>query len=720
MDQSVFEQEMAQERRARLSAERRLEQKERELRAANRQLSAHALSLSSQVIDQRKTVEILEGENTKFSEDLERVTQKAVSIEKLLWNALESMRDGFALFDENHRLIAANRNFLSITEGTNGFQTGSDIEEVLDYCLDEGVVDLQGEDEDIWFDRMLTRWDDETIEPITLKFWNGQYVKIVDRRTSEGGVVSLVLDITDVVTREEELREARDSAEAADRAKSAFLAKMSHELRTPMNGVVGMAELLLEGEADDERRLFASTIKSSGEALLDIINDVLDFSKIEAEKLALKPKPFDLERVMREVALMVEPLVNQKKLKFHVDYDQFLPKAFVADPGRMRQVMTNLVGNAVKFTEDGHVLIRVVGIPSDDGESCQLTITVEDSGIGIDQNMTDHIFGEFNQIEDESNRKYEGTGLGLAISRRLIEQMGGEVWLESIKGEGSCFGFKMKLPTAQAVLGSPEPVACSFKSAVIVERNLLDAQILSRQLNLLDVRTEIVADIAQADRIIEDASPCLVFLSQEVELEQKPDCPLIHIVSDPERAPKGYVLEKPLLRKSLGQILDQVATDMIPDDAGDSQVDLADHAPSSKPERLREKLLVLAAEDNKTNQLVFRKMLKDQDIELVMVENGLLAVDAFAKLRPDIIFMDISMPEMDGLEATAQIRKAEKEQDLQRVPIVAMTAHALDGDEDRIVAAGLDHYMSKPLKKALICEKIQKVQEELFGVATPA
>ena len=574
MQHVAIDEELARERRARLTAERLLDQKQAELRDANRKLSDHALSLSGQIVDQRKVVQQLEGENTKVSQDLELANHKVIAVERLLWDALETIQDGFALFDADNRLMAANQPYLKALDEAETVAPGIRYEDILDLCLDEGLVDLEGQPEDVWFDRMLARWAQDDIPPITLRFWNGVYVKMLDRRTTDGGVVSLVLNITDTIRREEELLQARDKAQAADKAKSAFLAKMSHELRTPMNGVVGMADLLIDNDLDEESRLYASTIKGSGEALLTIINDVLDFSKIEAEKIDLRPAPFDLKELVTEVGLILAPSVQQKAITYAQYYDAELPTRFEGDAGRLRQILTNLAGNAVKFTQEGDVTIRVDGDLCEDQRECRLKVTIEDTGIGIDPKMVGHIFGEFNQIEDEKNRKYEGTGLGLAIARRLVEQMGGEVWVTSTLGEGSCFGFELALPIA-------DPIS-----------------------------------------------------------------PVVEAVDE------------------------------------------------DTPKR---KLRVLAAEDNKTNQLVFRKMLKGLDLDLTLVENGRAAVEAFAEINPDIIFMDISMPEMDGMEATKAIRATETE--AARVPIVAMTAHAMDGDEDRIRAAGVDHYLTKPLKK---------------------
>lgn len=692
MDPTSFEQEMTQERRARLLAERLLEQKERELRAANRKLSAHALTLSCQVIDQRQTVEVLRSQSSQASQDLKIATEKAVSIERLMWAALESMRDGFAVFDSNHRLIAANENYLSITEGAEAIVSGSDFEDILDFCLDEGVFDLQGEDENAWFDRMLARWSTPKISPVTLQFYNQRFIRLVDRHTSEGGIVSLALDITDTIKREQDLREARDRARAADRAKSTFLAKMSHELRTPMNGVVGMADLLIEQETDTEKRLFAETIKSSGDALLGIINDILDFSKLEADRLSLVPVDFDLEKLLKEVEMIVAPTVAKKGIDFHIDYDQFLPTAFKADAGRLRQVITNLVGNAVKFTSQGHVLIRVLGVPSHDGTTCDLTITVEDTGIGIDGDKVDHIFGEFNQVEDEANRKFEGTGLGLAISRGLIERMGGTVWIDSVKGQGSCFGFQISLPTVDFEKAKTPRQVLAFDRGLIIGAAALDQQKLTRQLQNIGLQVASFDELADVPETQLNDPKTVSFIDIKLRDEVAVSDRIVWLADDCTDRVAGPSIGKPFLAFSLLSIIDQLGAERNVD-----------------KQKTMVPLTVLAAEDNKTNQLVFKKMVKDLNIDLIMVGNGREAVEAFQSHKPDLVFMDISMPEMDGLEATQKIREMEEAGSCRRVPIVALTAHALDGDKDRILKAGLDHYVTKPIKKQTLHDQIAEI-----------
>ena len=483
---------LAKERRSRLAAERLLEQKSRELFAANEKLGLHARSLSDQIVVQREVTrtavteaEFLKGQNSRFVEDLDRAHTTAVMAERRLWDSINTINDGFAVYDRDLRLVAANRAYLDLLQGLQ-VAPGITYAGMMQLMASSGLVDLGARDVDGFVAAMADHLDDDPIEPVTLQMCNGTWLRLVNRRARDGDLVSLAMNITeqmriwaaieaipdgfvlfdredrlltcnqryrdifsvsapaikpgatfedilryglahgqhaDATGREEEwlsqrleqhrnpldpheqqlgdgrwirsrdhrtpdggrvglrvdftdareqqaaLLAAREAAEAANRAKSAFLANMSHEIRTPMNGVVGMAELLCDSTLTAEQRLFAETIRSSGEALLVIINDILDYSKIEAERLTLYPEPFDLERIIHEVAMLLQPKARSKGLDLLIDFDMFLPTRFVGDPGRLRQVLTNLVGNAVKFTETGHVLIRVVGLEAEPGTS---------------------------------------------------------------------------------------------------------------------------------------------------------------------------------------------------------------------------------------------------------------------------------------------------------------------------------------------------------------
>jgi len=694
---------LAEERRARLAAERLLEQKQAELHAANRKLGKHARALSHEVHETRAEVQTVRAENQRVKSDLSVAHQKVEIAERRLWHSIQTIEDGFAFFDADSRMIAANAAWLAVFDGVEAVKPGVSYIEILQIITEEGIINTGGMTPAQWREHMLDRWQSPAPETEVLRLWNDHYIRLSDRRGSGGDIVSLVQNITATIRYEKELKAARRHAEAANRAKSTFLANMSHEIRTPMNGVVGMAELLMDSNLTEEQRLYASTIKHSGEALLVIINDVLDYSKIEAEKLVLIEDSFDLERCIHELVTLMQSDARAKGIDLLVDYDLFLPTRYIGDRGRIRQILTNLLGNAVKFTETGHVLIRVTGVPPAEGEAAMIHVSIEDTGIGIPPDKVDHIFGEFNQVEDDRNRKFEGTGLGLAISQKLVRMMQGDIWVESTPGEGSSFGFSLTLPLATAEDAADPVLPRAAARALIVEPQATSRDILDRQLAALGLDVVACASGAEALRLAHpdiDIVLCDHNMAQmdgielaEALREAGHAMPIVllsqntgYAEQDPGRAHVQAVLQKPVSRRAL---IDTLAA-VLPVD-------------EEAPEAARA-MRVLAAEDNRTNRLVFSKMLTGLDVDLKFAENGREAVESYHAFHPDMIFMDISMPEMDGKAATRAIRAAEEPG--AHVPIVAMTAHAMQGDEAEILAAGLDHYLTKPLHKADIIAQI--------------
>lgn len=747
---------LAEERRARLAAERLLELKQAELSTANRKLGRHALALTKQIGETQAEVATVRDENEKVKSDLSVAHEKVEIAERRLWHSIQTIQDGFAFFDPDSILIGANTAYISAFDGLEEVSPGVSYMRILQILTDEGLVNTETRAPDAWRAVMTERWLSLNPEPVIIRMWNDQYIKLIDQRGHGGDVVSLALNITATVQYETQLNAARERAESANRAKSAFLANMSHEIRTPMNGVVGMAELLTDSDLDDEQRLYANTIKNSGEALLVIINDVLDYSKIEADKLILHPEHFDLERCIHEVVMLLQPTARDKGLALLVDYDLFLPTHFFGDPGRVRQVMTNLVGNAIKFTKTGHVLISITGVPDTDDGPCAIHVTIEDTGIGIPAGKVDHIFGEFNQVEDERNREFEGTGLGLAISKRLIEMMNGSVWVESEEGVGSCFGFRVTLPVSDIPQPLPPKLPEGLHHALIADDHCANRDILEKQMVQLGMRVTSCATGTEALAAMTDSIDLVLGdynmpdmdgleLVDQMRAGNWPDVPFILLSSNPGFAQNDPsfrhvqgILQKPIPRRELFARLTEmgaftkVASDAVqfsarprlhiaapPDELPDvedpsAQVEAnpshpalpaVDTAPPQAPSDSPRLMRILAAEDNQTNQLVFRKMIKTLNVELQFANNGLEAVQAFTDFDPDMIFMDISMPKMDGKEATQEIRKLETVSG-GHVPIVALTAHAMDGDAEGILTSGLDQYMTKPLRKALLHECI--------------
>jgi CheY-like chemotaxis protein len=402
--------------------------------------------------------------------------------------------------------------------------------------------------------------------------------------------------------------------------------------------------------------------------------------------------------------MLLQPRAREKGIDLMIDFDMFLPTRYIGDPGRLRQVLTNLIGNAVKFTDVGHVLVRVVGLEDVPGRQ-QLHVTVEDTGIGIAPENLDHIFGEFNQVEDQSNRKFEGTGLGLAITRRLIERMEGAVWVESEFGKGSCFGFRLSLPVAEEA--SAPKIPLSIKRMLVVDDQFINRTILERQLVPCGISVVLCRSGAEALAALEQGAFDAILTDHEMpEMDgltlahairaRGIATPIVLLTSNPAAARDAAgaqhlaaTLQKPILRADLYRRLQSLVAPAEPEASA-----------AILPPSERRQMRVLTAEDNRTNQLVFQKMVRDMEIELAFANNGQEAVDMFQSFGPDLIFMDISMPVLDGREAAGAIRALEAGRS--HVPIVALTAHAMEGDAVSILAAGIDRYLTKPLRKTTI------------------
>lgn len=676
--------------------------------------------------------------------EIDEAQQQLERLGGFVQESMRMMTQGLMMIEKG-RITEVNPSFSRILDVPQALvTTGESWRPIFEYCAARGDFDTEAQ-------TILQQWQSalQSANGISTNFLvNGKtWVKLEATFGGDRSCVVVLTDFTELKAREAELEVLLARAEAADKAKSDFLANMSHEIRTPMNGVLGMAELLSKSELDTRQKTFVDIMVKSGNALLTIINDILDFSKIDAGQLKLRKSPFDPVEAIEDVATLMSAAAAEKDIELVVSGDQKVMHTFMGDPGRFRQIVTNLLGNAIKFTEKGHVHVEVSAGPVLDGQSV-LKLRIEDTGIGIPDEMQAKIFEKFSQVDTSSTRRHEGTGLGLAITAGLVRLFGGKLSVVSSVGCGSAFTVELPLAVVAERRHQKElPATVKDARVLVIDDNAVNRRIISEQLKMWGFDGLAVADGLSGIDILAAAHDEGLQIDVVIIDYQMPDMngldvarairddrrfddiALVFLTSmdmvGDDRLFESLKIQAHLMKPARanvlrGAIIDVVRTARVQRLNSERLKPLPARPPVPPPLPVQHTsvqlsetsdhgaLRVLIAEDNPVNQIVFRQILTGSAIAYRIVGNGEEAVQAWRNEPPDLILMDVSMPVMNGHQATGLIRAEETALGGRRTPIIGVTAHALDSDREACLAAGMDDYLSKPISPELLMRKIEQ------------
>ncbi len=655
-------------------------------------------------------------------------------IESQLRTAIGSMNEGISLFDANDQLILFNDRAKELYSSISDvIQLGCSYNEMAHALIERGAFKLDMAAER-WLAHQTNRDKRFNSQQNIVRTCNDRYIRALEYPTPEGGTVGIYSDVTETIQLENNLRTEKERAEKASQAKSEFLANMSHEIRTPMNAIIGLCYLALQDESlSVDQKEYLEKIHHSSNHLLGILNDILDFSKIEAGKLTIQQHSFDLSQLIQQVSTLVQPIIKSKQLELCWDLTPDTPAKFEGDLLRIGQVLTNLAGNAVKFTHQGAITIRIrvqtvpdtlpseslpseahspINKPSDKNtaQDSQLKIDVIDTGIGIDDEQQQQLFAAFTQADTTTTRDYGGTGLGLAISRQLIQLMGGRLTLQSRPGRGSCFSFSVPIKSHnKEYLCHTEGL--EHLKVKHLERTLTSQTSLYKLFNTCQGQVQILDNMEQMHSHANETETDLLLINWEhlteneqtllpKWLEQWQISTLIYSHQDKQLLKTDFptsiplaVLEKPIDPASLCSQLQQLLNKNKPS--------IQKQAPTPEPMQGYQVLLV---EDNPVNQMVAGRFLQKTGLHYDVAENGQKALDKLDEKSYDLVLMDLQMPVMDGLTTTQNIRL---QSEYHALPIIAMTANAMQGDRERCLEAGMNDYLAKPIDFNELKQKLE-------------
>ena len=686
-------------------------------------------SIARDITERKQAERELEGYRKHLEKLVEQRTQDLRESEEKYRNILESMAEGYYEVDLTGALTIVNDSFCSMWGYSRQELIGMDNRQ---YTAPEEAKRIYRQ-----FKRIFRTGCSERILDCEIIRKDGQRRTVEtsvslrhDQSGTPNGFWGVVRDITDRIRFERELETAKELAESANQAKSEFLANMSHEIRTPMNAVVGMSELLLTTSLTGKQKEYAQAVSDAAIALLAILDDILDLSKIQAGKLSIEKVPFDLREIVEQVGQILAVRAKDKAIEILVRYPLDMPSRYAGDPTRIRQVLMNLAGNAVKFTDKGHVLIDV-HLEAKNGDHCTICFTVTDTGIGIPAEQIGTLFEQFSQADESTTRRYGGTGLGLAISKKLVDMMDGTIKVESTVGQGSVFSFNLSLPcSADAGCDIGLDVDLADVRVLVVDDNPRNREITMEYLQLRSIpgeaadSAEMALDLLRREKdrgrpfdvaVLDHRMPGMNGGQLALLIKNDPrlkDTVLILLSSfipvddltAEIRACFAGSLNKPIKVSVFFETLMDAWNGHL---NGKPRPVSLPSAPPLAFEPLFAETRVLLTEDSRMNQQVAKEVLKRFGCRVDVAVDGKEAVHRFASTPYDLIFMDVHMPVMDGFEATRAIRDLEGRGD--RIPIVAMTALAMQGDREKCIAAGMDDYIAKPIRSTAVKEVLMRM-----------